>query len=472
MSLSQSAMMVLEGEIKSFDITLQNTSSCPVDFVLFTFQDSTTRQLQSALKNRDLLPVEIYELELKLTTQPALRWRREGPNSEDCSILAGQKATFTVDVLGKPGLQDTTVQIDYSFVGAEQADLPDIFYTRQLFVPLTVTVNASVEVARCDILPFSGDFAWRNHLDPPTDPTQQPDSPLSASDHDPFSQVLARLGNGAYGPDHCVVLLDLRNAWPSPVSVGYTVDGHLQPGQTSRFVLVLPRVYLDNPHASIPVVNTGTRRQFVVSVNKLSFEAEAASREAFWFREELLKRLSGHWKEASTGREGTIDLRNIRLNARMVEAMRLEDITQTGRSRFRAEADDLLTLSVNIRNRSSRPIHPLLRLQPSLRHQPSNVALDLTRRLAWNGMLQQSLPILPSGQTTVASIGVTVLSRGEYEFGASVEEARILWPSDTLGKREDDSNAHDDVVKDTFGADVVRRRRIWHAMETCVIHAS
>jgi hypothetical protein len=29
-------MMVLEGEVKTFTITLQNASSCPVDFVLFT----------------------------------------------------------------------------------------------------------------------------------------------------------------------------------------------------------------------------------------------------------------------------------------------------------------------------------------------------------------------------------------------------------------------------------------------------
>ncbi|KAJ6024551.1 hypothetical protein N7540_005348 [Penicillium herquei] len=504
MSLSQSAMMVLEGEIKSFTITLQNTSACPVDFVLFTFQDSTTRQLQSALRNKDLLPVEIYELELKLTTQPALRWRRDGPNAEDSSIPAGQKATFTIDVLGKPGLQDTTVQIDYSCLGTKQGELPDIFYTRQLFVPLTVTVNASVEVARCDILPFSGDFAWRNHIEPPSDAVQKSDLPLAATDHDPFSQVLTRLGNGSYGPDHCVVLLDLRNAWPSPVSVWlrvgehsalskdehngqYSVDGHLQPGQVSRFVLVLPRVYLDNPHASIPVVNTGTRRQFVVSANKLSFEAEAASREAFWFREELLKRMLGGWKEESTGREGTIDLRNLRLNARMVESIRLEDVeitfslsspstdssavTQTGRSRFQAKADDLLTLSVTIRNRSSRPIHPLLRLQPSLRHQPNNIALDLTRRLAWTGMLQQALPILPSGETTQASIGLTVLCRGEYEVGASVEEARILRSFDSHEKGDDDAH-HDDVIQDTFGADVVGRRRIWHAKETCVIHAS
>ena len=508
MSLSQSAMMVLEGEIKSFTITLQNTSNCPVDFVLFTFQDSTTRQLQSALKNKDLLPVEIYELELKLTTQPALRWRREGPNANDCSIAAGQKATFTIDVLGKPGLQDTTVQIDYSCLGTENGELPDIFYTRQLFVPLTVTVNASVEVARCDILPFSGDFAWRNHIEGSPDSVQKSDTPLAMTDHDPFSQILTRLGNGFYGQDHCVVLLDLRNAWPSPMSVWlrvgqdsasteddhkgqYSVGGHLQPGQVSRFVLVIPRIYVDNPCASIPVVNTGTRRQFVVSANKLSFEAEAASREAFWFREELMKRMLGGWKEESTGREGTIDLRNIRFNARMVEAMRLEDVevtfslsspsqstessepvTQTGRSRFQAKTDDLLTLTVTIRNRSSRPIHPLLRLQPSLRHQPNNIALDLTRRLAWTGMLQQALPIIPSGDSAQASIGVTVLCRGEYEIGASVEEARILRTSDAHEKKEDDAHFHDESIKDTFGADVIRRRHIWHAKETCVIHAS
>jgi hypothetical protein len=517
MSLSQSAMMVLEGEVKTFTITLQNASSCSVDFVLFTFQDSTTKQLQSALSKRDLSPVEIYELELKLATKPALRWRREGQDPSDCSIAAGANASFTVDVLGKPGLQDTTVQIDYSRVGAAPGELPDVFYTRQLFVPLTVTVNASVEVARCDILPFSGDFAWKNNIEPPVDSVKGLDALLSTTENEPFSQVLSRLGNGAYGPDHCVVLLDLRNAWPSPLSVWlrvseqsiepispqpatkddpygqYSVDGDLQPGQVCRFVLVLPRVYLDNPHASIPVVNTGNRRQFVVSANKLSFEAEGASREAFWFREELLKRVLGGWKESATGREGSIDLRNLRLNNRMVEAMRLEDVEitfsltspsssddfqaveQIGRSRFRVKTDDLLTLSVTVRNRSSRPIHPLLRLQPSLRHQPNNVALDLTRRLVWTGMLQQALPILPSGESTTTSIGVTVLCRGEYELGASVEEARLLRPSfPDDNAHAGDSTAHydDGGIKDTFGADVVRRRRIWHAKELCIIQAT
>lgn len=532
MSLSQSAMMVLEGEIRSVDITLRNTSQCPLDFILFTFQDSTTKQLQSALNNRDLLPVEIYELELKLAAKPAFRWRRDGRPTEDLSIPPGQSATFTVDIVGKPGLQDTTVQIDYCRVGTPRGELPEVFYTRQLFVPLTVTVNASIEVARCDMLPFTGDFAWWNQLEKPTSSLAQIDMPLSlnansiaGTDNDTFSPILSQLGRGQYGSDHCVLLLDLRNAWPNPLSISlhvsehpvetstgkfedgrpgqYTVQGDLQPGQVSRFVLVLPRVYLDNPHASIPLVHTGVKRQFVVSAHKLTFEAEAASRETFWYREELLKRIFGSWKEVSSGREGIIDMRNIRANSRMVEAMRLEDVEMTfslnpsfpggpgvdtndktgviqvGRSKYKAQTDKMLNLTVTIHNRSSRPIHPLLRLQPSLRHQPSNIALDLSRRLVWTGMLQQVLPILHSGESTQATVGLTVFCRGEYEIGATVEEVRLLKPSDaelnhSANNKESaqSSSFHDDGnIKDTFGVGVAKKRRIWHAKEACIINA-
>lgn len=528
MSLSQSAMMVLEGETRSFEVTLRNTSQCPLDFIIFTFHDSITKQLHSALNNRDLLPVEIHELELKLASKPALRWRREGADPEDSSIPPGQSAKFVVDILGKPGLQDTTIQIDYSCVRSPQGDLPEVFYTRQLFVPITVTVNACIEVARCDVLPFSGDFAWWNERDmDATSTSSQNDGALSlnansiaGTDNDPFSPLLSQLGHGVYGSDHCILLVDLRNAWPNPLSVllhaseqpvtsteslpernepgQYGISADLQPGQVTRFVLVLPRVYLDNPHAAIPLLHTVTKRQFVVSAHKLSFEAEAASRETFWYREEILKRVFGSWKENCSGREGTIDMRNIRLNPRMVDAIRLDDVemtfsldpssssantnqnqpnpaivTQTGRSKYIAQTDEMLTLTVTIHNRSSRPIHPLLRLQPSLRHQPSNVALDLSRRLVWTGMLQQVLPILHSGESTQATIGVTVLCQGEYEFGATVEEVRLL-KHDAVEQQAEENQNHphgDAFVKDTFGAEAPRKRRIWHAKEGCVIHA-
>lgn len=522
LSLSQSALMVLEGERATFSITLRNSSSCDLDFVLFTFQDSTTKQIQTALSNKDLLPVEIYELALKLT-RPALQWRREGLNPSDYSILAGQRATFVIDVTGNPGLQEATVQIDYSSIGVSYEALPDIFYTRQLFIPLTATVNASVEVARCDILPFSSDFAWSNNgkLDisrPASEALESSD--LHSSDH--FSTVLSNLARGSYGSDHCILLLDLRNAWPNPLSVAlhvmdkprelaegasvitdeagqYSLREVLQPGQMSRFVLVLPRVYVQNPHASIPSISTGSKRQFVVSAHKLTFDAEAAAREAFWYREELLKRVSGSWKETLGGRKGTIDLRNLRFNARMVDALRLEDVEtsfslkpsftgdsqtgappsviQTGRSKYRVETDEMLDLTVTVHNRSSKPIHSILRLQPSLRNQPSNVALDLPRRLAWTGMLQQVLPVLGCGESTTATVGVTILCRGEYEFGATIEELRLLHTSpERDGKTTTDHTSvsyrsDEDFIKDTFGADMAKKRRIWHARETCVMTA-
>ncbi|KAL4899709.1 hypothetical protein BDW74DRAFT_108638 [Aspergillus multicolor] len=519
LSLSQSAIMVLEGERSSFSITLRNASSCDLDFILFTSQDSTTKQIQTALSNKDLLPVEVYELALKLS-RPALQWRREGLNPNDYSIPAGQCATFIIDVAGNPGLQEATVQIDYSSIGVSYEALPDIFYTRQLFIPLTATVNASLEVARCNILPFSSDFAWSNEpkagINPPLLSTV-PESPDSASS-DHFATVLLNLAQGTYGSDHCILLLDLRNAWPNPLSVAlhvseepqeptsgaatsidgagqYSLHEVLQPGQISRFVLVLPRVYVQNPHASIPSLKTGSKRQFVVSAHKLTFDAEAAAREAFWYREELLKRVSGSWKEALGGREGMLDLRNMRFTARMVDAFRLEDvetsfslkpsfpgddtcgsIIRTGKSKYKVGTDEMLDLSVTVHNRSSRPIQPLLRLQPSLRNQPSNVALDLPRRLAWTGMLQQVLPVLNSGESTSATVGVTVLCRGEYEFGATIEELRLLRPSlEADAKTTDDSStsnpSDEGFITDTFGVDMAKKRRIWHARETCVMTA-
>ncbi|KAL3479443.1 TRAPP II complex [Aspergillus californicus] len=518
LSLSQSAIMVLEGEKASFSITLRNVSSCDLDFILFTFQDSTTKQIQTALSNKDLLPVEVYELALKLS-KPALQWRRDGMNPSDYSIPAGKRATFIIDVIGNPGLQEATVQIDYSSVGVSYEALPDIFYTRQLFIPLTATVNASLEVARCDILPFSSDFAWwKNGRDGDmSSASPLPESPKSTSgDH--FSTVLSNLARGNYGSDHCILLLDLRNAWPNALSLAlqvadrpsestesssadtdkagqYVVREVLQPGQISRFVLVLPRVYVQNPHASIPSLKTGSKRQFVVSAHKLTFDAEAAAREAFWYREELLKRVQGSWKEVLGGREGTIDLRNLRFNARMVDAFRLEDVdttfslkpsfsaadspetvVQIGMSKFKAQTDEMLDLTVTVHNRSSRPVHPLLRLQPSLRNQPSNVALDLPRRLAWTGMLQQVLPVLNSGESSSATVGITILCRGEYEFGATVEELRLLRPpreSEGNHNPNHPSSSYPDEVfiTDTFGVDMANKRRIWHARETCVMTA-
>jgi hypothetical protein len=138
-----------------------------------------------------------------------------------------------------------------------------------------------------------------------------------------------------------------------------------------------------------------------------------------------------------------------------------------------------LTVIISITNHSSKAIHPLLRLQPSLRNQPHTVALDLWKRLAWTGMLQRALGPLAASETTTATLGVTALCRGEYEIGASVEELRLPkastpLPSSSPGHRTDrEPGVRDaqDAFRDSFSASAPRQRRIWHSRVPCVISA-
>ena len=311
---------------------------------------------------------------------------------------------------------------------------------------------------------------------------------------------LSRLGLGAHSSGHCLLVLDLRNVWPNPLSISiqvreslteaissmdlwqraYTVHELLQPSHISRVVLLLPRVFIRDPHSPIPMM--GSQRQFVVSASKLSVEGESANRRTFWYREELLKYVRGTWRDESTGRGGEINLRKgIRLSARMIDAMKTEEIEidfsiralkdsksqseptakvrvrQTGRAHFVLQANILSTLTVKIHNNSSDSVHLLLRLQPSLRNQPHNIALDLSKRMAWTGMLQRALhPPLEAGETREAELGIVALCEGDFEVGVTVEDVRP-------NLKQPDQNGGLPVG--------VSERRIWHAREPCLIDA-
>ena len=516
-SLSQPALMVLEGESQQFQISLRNESkSVSADLLLFTYQDSATQQLQSALTGKQLSPAEIYELQLQLAGKPSLRWVQQDDGGGEPSIPPEATLKIKFEVFGKPGLLNGVIHIDYAFLDAPRSQVKDMFYTRQICFPVAITVNAGVELPRCNVLPFSGDFAWINQQNHNIElrsskgdrkvsvsgsrsrPTSR-DSPRKEKNQ--FASLLARLGLGSHGDDHCLLVLDLRNAWPFPLSVSiqvrenvanssspsdpwrraYTVHEVLQPGHVSRIVLLLPRIYIRDPRATVPLI--GDHRQFVVNGTKLPPEAEAANREAFWFREELLQYIRGTWQDDVSGRHGIIDFRRgIRLSSNMVEAMKIDDIEisfsvaplsekdkpnslapspsvrQIGKSHFILLANTFATLSIKVHNRSTDRIRALLRLQPSIRNQRHNIALDLSKRFAWTGMLQRALhPPLEPGGIRVAELGIAALCAGNYEVGASVEEVRaIQQPTKENG-----------APQSAFQAD----RRIWHGKEPCLIDA-
>ncbi|KAL8734573.1 MAG: hypothetical protein Q9166_001473 [cf. Caloplaca sp. 2 TL-2023] len=530
MTLSQLAIMLLEGETKSFSITLYNASkSVSADLVLLTFEDSMAAQLQAAMSNKELPPSDVHELALASSKKP-FRWRG---NDNEASPAIGPENELILDIelTGRPGLSSATIQVSYGHLGLPHDKLKDCFYTRQLLIPLTITVNASIDITRTDVLHFSTSFAWQNQQrqslnsrppsarkpETPTEKTRRHSSTTirmkptkSINNENRFQSLLSRVGLSPNDKAHCLICLDCRNSWPTPLSLSiqvrpppaldtngnilqatsyspksdsasakltYTVHESLQPGHTKRILLLLPRLRLPNAHLSIPSLDP--KQQFVVSsAPVLSYEAQAAARESYWYRETLLNTLHATWTEESTSRTGVINLRNIRLSGRMIEALKLpeleiemilsstrsssnDDITngmnnrikigkssndddddtpsdnshtpfvkQIGPTKYTAPLSQPLTLIITLRNHSSTPIHPLLRLQPLLKppdgSHPHHIALDTSRRFLVHGLLQQVLPVLQPSETRSVETSVCVLGRGTWSVGGIVEEVKIL----------------------------------------------
>lgn len=295
------------------------------------------------------------------------------------------------------------------------------------------------------------------------------------------------------------MLLDLRNAWPHPLQIRLAIkdpsDDHdsedtwkkafhaediLQAGHTSRVILPVRRIFLPNPTEAIPSLSA-TQRQFVVSTQKISVETERQSREAFWYREELLKCLRGTWEELGTDRKGEIELRGIRLSPRMVETIRVEDIgielaveeeekmQRLAKSKFLVETDRFMTLVTTITNRTARSIRPVLRLLPALRNQPISSGMDLNRRFAVNGLLQQGLKPLAPGEMRQVKTGFVTLAKGEYEVSASVEEVippRRAWDDAARAKEAEKKGVPADILSDGRAS-----RKCWVCREICLIVA-
>ena len=476
-TLPQSSVMILEGERQTFSITLENLSATtPVDFLLFSFKDSTQEALQTALSDRDATAAELYEYELILAKKQALKLRKRGDGKR--SIPPSESVTFEFEILGKPGLTSGTIQVDYAHIGIPHDEVEEKFFTRRVSQELTITVNASIEVSRVDLLPLYGSIPeplWRR-----TGYKEKPACHL---------------------PDeYCLLVVDLRNSWPGSMAVelesddGAKMEEQILPGNTNRIILPMKRIYLEESHAFIPALNPTRQRQFVVST-KISPELERANREAFWYREKILDSLKATWRATSgSERVGVVELRSMRLTSRMIEAVKVdevgidmqladpnaaldEDDDEAGYKKMGPNVvfmDEFFELRVRITNHTESPIFPSLRWMPALCHRPTNVSIDFTRKFAWNGTPQQVLPMLPGKSTTEVSVGVTAMCRGEFEVMASVEETRLWVPSEAeekeRKKRASSTGGRPRSETETLMMDAVlgkRERRIWHSRRPC-----
>jgi hypothetical protein len=509
-SLPQSSVMVLEGERKRFTVTVKNISQITaVDFVHISFQDTATTAIQAATSDKDLPAAELHELEVQLAHYPPLRWSRSADH-ESLSIKPGAEMDFTIEVIGRTRLTDATIQIDYANLGKRRSEVEERFFTRQVSVPISITVNASVQLQRPDIVPLSGDISWSGAVTSKgLTGSGSPQPALSGKADTHLQSFLHHKLSQGYDDEHCMLLLDLRNSWPNPLSISLqarrpTTDGQysegswseantvnevIQPGHVSRLVMILPKIYLKAPHAAVPSLNPANQRQFVVTNSKISPEIERASREAFWYRNELLMIVRGTWTEDGNGRHGELELRGIRFTPRMVEAVKLDDLAISttivpdypasgekdlvrplGRAKFQIPVDEFLTMKTTIRNRSPHPISPILRLQPHLAGLPHNIALDLDKRFSWTGVLQRKLPTIPPGESVESELGIVALCSGTFEIGATIDEAEMIKETDSGGERK---RPRSDTQSLFQGVDVLGepKLRTWYIKEPCTVVA-
>lgn len=500
-SLPQSAINILQGETRTFTVSFQNTSrTIPMDLLLLSFNDSTASQLQSALASKDISPVELYELELASAHKQSFRWHRKDKD-RDLVIKPGGEATFSIEVLGKPQLSHGTIQVDYGHLGIPRTEIKDRFYTRQLVVPLTVTVNASIGLVRNDVVSLPSEYDWRNQqatieLVGASFETEYPITALTQS-------YPSNDNSQSPSSSECLLLLDFRNSWPNTLTITIelqpsntsttpkpptkTQSRTLSPGTIQRIPIFLPRLLLSNAHDPIPSLNARTARQFVVSSTTSTPEAERAMREAFWYREALLSQLHAAWEEESTGRSGEVELRGLRLTPRMISALKLEDLAismavslaephpgsastqvkQLNPAAFAVPTQTFLSIATTLHNRSLSPIHPLLRLQPSLANQPPSIALDLGKRLLANGLLQRVVDVIPPGAEVTVETGFVVLSSGKYEWGVTVEEVRSQSSSKSNAKgggKRPRAATGERMLEDGG-------RRVWYGEQPCTIVA-
>ena len=501
----RSTTALLEGETKLLSVSLQNPSSTVIDYIRISSSDSISTSLRAAIDSKELSPAQIFELEFAIHHHETLR--RRAKSGDQDTVPANDSLNIEFEIYGKIGLTNGMLAIEYGHVGRPESSSDDAFFTRALTAPLSFTVSPSVRLVRNDLLPLTGNFAWLNRSRHQTQPigtslrgTSSGVSGLDSEIKTEFQRLFRRLGLGSDGKDHAVLLLDFINAWSRPLSISlqvrssisldstseepweraYTVHKTIQPGALCRILVLVPKIRIENPFQAIPSLNAQTKRQFVVSGERVPPEVERLNREMFWYKDKILKCLRATWRDTSGQRNGDISLRSLQLTEKMMQAIKLEDVKievdvrhQAGGNdgdsgATRPNIDEPLVLTTKISNRSLRPLRLLLRVQPSLRHQPYTVALDLAKKIAFNGLLQRPIQLLKPGESIKVLLGLSFLSAGEYEVGASAEEIRPLQPQLETGAREGARQRANtgDLAPPDFGE---KERRVWYAKDPCVI---
>ncbi|WVQ81064.1 hypothetical protein IAT38_003171 [Cryptococcus sp. DSM 104549] len=456
-SLTHGVMMLYNGERSAIRITIENSSSVPINFLKLSFEDSTMREAQAIIAEGDLTPEQAYEIEWDQINQPVFTWENEGKAAGEATHIApGGRATLLVRCLGKAGCADGTIRIDYGCVGQRlRQSTPSVesaldrpttstFYTRQITFPVLFTVYHTIE---CHSLTLTRLRTSSHHTAPSNGAI------LGTSSDDALRDAI----NMENDEVHCLLGVSVRNVYGVPFEVtlerrsgkalGFDMvplrcTRLVPPGATERIIVPLPRRSLSHEHLSRPIPAL-SERQYVVDKEKKSLGRVAAEREVFWYREELLGMLTATWSEPGSLRRGTLGLRDQFFSPSLLEVFRADGVnihlSLSTRSALRKGAVrpmDYVDFVVEVVNHLDHSFRPHIRLEPlassstdqtwsdasTVPSAPSVPCIHPHKNVLFDGLTSVPLPVLPPGERAEYRVSGTFVAAGEYGFRAAVEE--------------------------------------------------
>ncbi|CAG8475510.1 5769_t:CDS:2 [Acaulospora colombiana] len=271
------------------------------EYVAEFLKDSTIAAAQALLKSSDIPAEEAYEMELYAHKQPVFSWEQ---SEKPVNILPAEEYILSIGLYGKRGCVSGTIQIDYGYLNRPDHSDKDVFYTRQVFYPVLLTVHQNLEPVSMDILNFTP-------LNIPDNPTHVNgiNGTLGNSYHNELVEDLIKLVRWNKGTnedstskmenDYCLLTFDIRNVWHIAFDVTIesnegedfdplSITATIQPAATAR------RIFLSEAECTKPIPSS---KQFVVSKEpKGTVEQEHTQLALFWYRENLLKKIKAHWE--------------------------------------------------------------------------------------------------------------------------------------------------------------------------------
>ncbi|KAJ9124172.1 hypothetical protein QFC22_000969 [Naganishia vaughanmartiniae] len=338
-SLNHGSVILHQGEQTIIHLTLENTSSIPVDFLNLTFEDNLKRQNDALLDEGNLSETQSYEVERDALERPVLQWDRP---ADGIVIAPGQRGRLRIKCFGKPGCESGTVRIDYGQLPeaetASASGIPETFYSRQLVLPILFTVQPALRCSSLRITPFasstitqyaeSAEKESKNETDRPQ--LDRGDSGFKR-DRKEDARFLDFLRTAATSKMYSCAEMTMYNpadyalefileCWDVEQDESVVVRRLVAPGVTERFIFPIarPTLSVSDLERDVPRFSS---RQFVVDRSGRTQSDVLAERRQFWIRQALLGGVKAWWNIPGSERTGEVSLRDAKIPASDLETL-------------------------------------------------------------------------------------------------------------------------------------------------------